>query len=199
MTRILTLAALVLIGCDVAVDPDPNPAEQDTLYEDFEDTVPGDTFTLVDHTTDGGTWAAAEVSAFGWGAACARLSDSQNDAEVGEARVVAPWLDLVAPVVVSVDVAYAMRPFNSQQRLEILVEGANIDETFTFDLDALTDVMIGDGTGSYEPADEEWFTLEAELDPAEFGDEVQVALRLAQDFAGLRPELYVDNVSISPR
>lgn len=197
-TRTLLVTAFLLTACG----PEPTTPEasvQPATLVDFEDGLPAPDVTLVNHTTDGGVWSAADVSAWGEGGQSAWLSASSEDGEAGEARVALEAIDLVGPARVSADIAFPARPFNSPQRLEILLIGESGEAQVDFELDGLSEVFLSGGTEDFEPAPEEWFTITAELDPDVLGDWVQISLRIVEDFPGLRPDVYVDNLAIEPR
>ncbi|TNE92427.1 MAG: hypothetical protein EP330_01875 [Deltaproteobacteria bacterium] len=197
MARHIILATLLLTAC--AGEEETPLTEQPTSRVDFEGMFPPAGVDLTDHTTDGGVWEQASFSAFGEGETCAHLTESDPDSfsEAGLAALGLQPIDLEAPAVFSVDVAYATRPFNAMQRMEIRLVGELADQTVHVDLDGASGVFVDGGTDPYEPADDEWFTLTASLDPEELGDSVQISLVILEDFAGLRPSVYFDNLIVA--
>lgn len=199
MMRLTMLAGVLLVGCggdrDVVEDSDSQPE----LRFDFEDVFPPDGLNLVDHSTDGGTWSHAEVSAWGEGSGAAELGEStdNNAAEAGVAGIGIEAVDLVEPAELLLDVAFPLRPYNSPQRLEVLLIGERDEVQLDFELEELTDVMLSSGDQAWTPQPEDWFTLTVPVEPEVLGAEVQVTLRISADYSGLRPPVFVDNIVLS--
>lgn len=189
------------IGCAGGTGT-PDSDTQPAITIDFEDGLPAEGVDLTDHSTDGGVWLLADVSAHGEGLAAAHLtsfSDGGSSPEAGFAVVGMHPVDLVGPAVFSMDIAFPGRPYNAPQRLEVILNGTDGTEQVDYQLDEVTETWLSDGTGDFVPGDSDWMTLEVPLDAEALGGSVQITLKIVEDFAGLRPDLYVDNLSVGPR
>ena len=83
------------------------------------------------------------------------------------------------------------------RRLEVLLIGERDEVQLDFELEELTDVMLSSGGEAWTPQPEDWFTLTVPVEPEVLGAEVQVTLRIAADYSGLRPPVFVDNIVLS--
>jgi hypothetical protein len=191
---------LLLVGCTTTEEVAETQVQPGVVI-DFEEGFDAEGVDLTDHTTDGGIWQYAEVSAFGEGGGSVHLTAANElgMSEAGFAVVGLHPVDLVAPAVFSVDIAFPGRPYNAPQRIEATLTGASAVENVDFVLDDHVEVWLESGMDDFVPAAADWFTLEIPLDPETLGDEVQITLMIVEDFGGLRPDVYVDNLAFGPR